>query len=83
MVGFDRSTLPEGEHAFCAFAGRRDGKDFVLSHEELLEKYGAQMRMVERIPDVLADAMGNQMYVAVSPTEAKLKAFYKDVLKVK
>ena len=83
MIAFDKSTIPEGEHAFCAFAGRRDGKDFVLSHEELLEKYGAQMRMVERIPDVLADAMGNQMYVAVFPTEAKLKAFYKDVLNVK
>ncbi len=83
MIAFDHSTVPEGEHAFCAFAGRRDGKDFVLSHEDLLAKYGPQMRMVERIPDVLADAMGNQMYVAVFPTEAKLKAFYKDVLKTK
>ena len=83
MIAFDRSTVPEGEHAFCAFAGRRDGKDFVLSHEELLEKYADQLRMVERIPDVLADAMGNQMYVAVFPTEAKLKAFYRDVLKTK
>ena len=83
MIAFDRSTVPEGEHAFCAFAGRRDGKDFVLSHEQLLEKYADQLRMVERIPDVLADAMGNQMYVAVFPTEAKLKAFYKDVLKTK
>ena len=83
MIAFDRSTVPEGEHAFCAFAGRRDGKDFVLSHEQLLEKYADQLRMVERIPDVLADAMGNQMYVAVFPTETKLKAFYKDVLKTK
>ncbi len=83
MIAFDRSTVPQGEHAFCAFAGRRDGKDFVLSHEEILQKYAGQLRMVERIPDVLADAMGNQMYVAVFPTEAKLKAFYKDVLKTK
>ena len=83
MIAFDRSTVPEGEHAFCAFAGRRDGKNFVLSHEQLLEKYADQLRMVERIPDVLADAMGNQMYVAVFPTETKLKAFYKDVLKTK
>ncbi len=83
MIAFDRSTVAEGEHAFCAFAGRRDGKDFVLSHEELLAKYADQLRMVDRIPDVLADAMGNQMYVAVFPTEAKLKAFYRDVLKTK
>ena len=83
MIVFDHSTVPEGEHAFCAFAGRRDGKNFVLSHEDILKKYAAQLRMVDRIPDVLADAMGNQMYVAVFPTEAKLKAFYRDVLKVK
>ncbi len=83
MIAFDKSTLPEGGHAFCAFAGRRDGKNFVLSHEDLMAKYGKAMRMVGRIPDALADAMANQMYVAVFPTEAKLNAFYKDVLKVK
>ena len=80
MVAFDQSTVPVGEHAFCAFAGRRDGKNFVLGHEELMKKYGKNMRMVERIPDALADAMGNQMYVAVFPTQKKLDAFYQDVL---
>ena len=81
MIAFDRSTVPEGEHAFCAFAGRRDGKNFVLSHRDILDKYGAQMRMVERIPDVLAGAMGNQMYVAVFPTRREMDRFYRDVLK--
>ena len=80
MIAFDRSTVPVGEHAFCAFAGRRDGKNFVLDHEALMQKYGENMRMVERIPDALADAMGNQMYVAVFPTQRKLDAFYRDVL---
>ena len=81
MIAFDRSTLETGEHMFCAYAGRRDGKDFVLSHEGILEKYAAELRMVERIPDVLADAMGNQMYVAVFPTKKALDKFYRDVLK--
>ncbi|MGF0018301.1 ATP-grasp domain-containing protein [Sporofaciens sp. SGI.106] len=81
MIAFDRSTLPDGEHAYCAYAGRRDGKDFVLSHEEILEKYGNQMKMVERIPDVLAGAMGNQMYVATFKTKEEMDAFYKDMLK--
>ena len=81
MIAFDRSTLPDGEHAYCAYAGRRDGKDFVLSHEEILEKYGEQMKMVERIPDVLAGAMGNQMYVATFKTKKEMDAFYNDMLK--
>ena len=80
MIAFGRSTMPVGEHAFCAFAGRRDGKDFVLSHQEILDKYAAQMRMVERIPDALAGAMGNQMYVAVFPTREALDQFYCDIL---
>ena len=83
MIAFDKSTLKDGEHAFCAYAGRRDGKDFALSHADILVKYGGNLRMVGRIPDVLADAMGNQMYVAVFPTKRGLDAFYKDVLKLK
>ena len=83
MVAFDQSTVPVGEHAFCAFAGRRDGKNFVMDHEAILKKYGKNLRMVERIPDTLADAMGNQMYVAVFPTQKKLDTFYEDVLRCK
>ena len=81
MIAFVQSTVPVAGHAFCAFAGRRDGKNFALDHEALLKKYGKQMRMVERIPDALSDAMGNQMYVALFPTQKKLDAFYEDVLR--
>ena len=80
MIAFDRSTVPVGEHAFCAFAGRRDGKNFTLSHEAVLEKYRANMRMVGRIPDALSGAMGNQMYVATFPTKEEMDAFYRDIL---
>ena len=80
MIAFDRSEMPVGEHAYCGFAGRRDGKDFVLGHEEIMEKYGSQMKMVARIPDALASAMGNQMYVANFPTREELDQFYHDIL---
>ena len=80
MIAFNRSTLPDGKHAFCAYAGRRDGKDFVLSHEDIMEKYGSNMKMMDRIPDVLAGAMGNQMYVANFDTKEEMDAFYKDML---
>ena len=56
------------------------GKDFMYSHEEILEKYGENMKMVERIPDVLAGAMGNQMYVARFVTKEGMDQFYNDVL---
>ncbi len=81
MITYGSSMYPVGEHFYCAFAGRRDGKDFVLSHEELLAKYADNMKMVERIPDALAGAMGNQMYVANFSTKEEMDAFYADAVK--
>ncbi|MBR1584530.1 MAG: ATP-grasp domain-containing protein [Clostridia bacterium] len=81
MIAFDYSTKPQGEHFFCAFAGRRDGKPFQMSHEEMAAKYAGQMRMMDRIPDALSGAMGNQMYVATFPTEEEMNAFYSDAVR--
>jgi hypothetical protein len=83
MIAFDKSTKPVGDHHFCAFAGLRDGKDFVLTPEDILEKYGEHIKMIERIPDALSGAMGNQMYLATFDTQKELDAFYADVTKCK
>ena len=80
MIAFGKTELRDGEHFFCAFAGRRDGKPFALSHEELAAKYEANMRMVERIPDALSGAMGNQMYVATFATKEEMDTFYRDAV---
>ncbi len=83
MIAFGSTEMPVGEHFYCAYAGRRDGKDFVLSHDELMEKYRDNMKMVERIPDALAGAMGNQMYVATFPNKREMDKFYKDAVSCK
>ena len=80
MVAFGGTDMPVGEHFYCAYAGRRDGKPFLYSHEQIMQKYQGHMRMVDRIPDALADAMGNQMYVATFSTEEEMNQFYQDVL---
>ncbi|MBQ5916689.1 MAG: ATP-grasp domain-containing protein [Lachnospiraceae bacterium] len=79
MIAFDQSTMPVGEHQYCAFAGLRDGKNFVMNHDDIMNKYGHCMKMVERIPDVLSGAMGNQMYVATFATREEMDQFYADV----
>ena len=80
MIAFDHSTSPVGRHAYCAFAGLRDAKEYVMSHDDIMAKYGHCMKMVDRIPDALSGAMGNQMYMATFDTEEEMTAFYKDVL---
>jgi len=78
MIAYDSSLKTVGERNYCAFAGRRDGKNFKISHDELVSKYSRQMRMVSRIPDALSGAMGNQMYVANFPTKEEMEQFYQD-----
>ena len=80
MIAYDRSTVAAGKDAYCAFAGLRDAKRYALSHEEIMKKYGNNIRMVERLPEALSGAMGNRMYLAVFDTEDEVQAFYKDVL---
>lgn len=80
MIAYGSSMAPVGEHNFCAFAGRRDGKNFVLNHDELMAKYGHCMKMVDRIPEALSGAMGNQMYVANFATKEEMDAFYVDAV---
>ena len=82
MIAFGYSTLPVGTHYYCAFAGLRDGKNFVLSKEDILAKYGMNVKVVDRVPDVLSGAMGNQMYLATFETEEHMKEFYTDVARV-
>ena len=82
MIAYDSTQYPQGEHFYCAFAGRRDGKIFRLDHDALMAKYAANMKMVERIPDALSGAMGNQMYLANFSTKEELDQFYADAVAV-
>jgi biotin carboxylase len=81
MIAFDYSTKPTGERSFCGFCGRRDGKDFAVSDEELAERYRDQLRMVRRMPDALAGAMGNRIFIGCFPTEEAMNAFYAEAVR--
>ena len=80
MIAYDSTLMTSGDHQFCAFAGRRDGKDFKLDHEALMAKYGSHMRMVDRIPEALSGAMADQMYIATFPTREEMDQFYVDAV---
>lgn len=74
MVAFNCRHLPEyGTPHFCLYAGRRDCHNYVHSHEEVMARYGSQIVMNERIPDVLSGAMGNFMYTAHAYSEEEAK----------
>lgn len=72
--------MKPGEDQYCAFAGLRDSKSHSMSREDIMNKYGANIKMAERIPDVLSGAMGNEMYLATFKTKEEMDTFYSDVL---
>ena len=83
MIAYDSSLLQPGHRAYCPFAGRRDGKNFEMDHNAIMAKYGHAMRMVDRIPEALSGAMGNQMYLATFDTKEEMDAFYADIVREK
>lgn len=81
MVAFDERRFPEnGDDHFCVYASRRDQYRYKHSHEEILAKYGSQIVMCERIPDVLSGAMGNQMYTAHAADQQATDEFIRFVI---
>ena len=81
MIAFDSSRVDLNRpHHYCGFCGRRDGKNFKMSHEDIMREFGHKMKMVGRVPDALSGAMANQMYMGIYETEEELYSdFYRMV----
>ena len=80
MIVFDKSTKPLGTRRYCAFVGRRDGKQYRMDHNAIMAKYGICMKMQDRVPDALSGAMANIMYVATFDTKEQMDEYYRDLL---
>ena len=65
MVVYDRRIgMYTTDPYYCCYVGRRDGRNYAHSHDEVWERYGNRIVMCDRIPDALADDLGDQMYMA-------------------
>ena len=82
MIAYNSSLRPLGEHKFCAFGGRWDGKNYKLNHDAVVAKYADQMRIQGRVPGALSGAMGHSMYVACFRTQEELDEFYRDLMEL-
>lgn len=80
MIAYDSSMKPLGNRHYCAFVGRRDGKEYALDHNAVMEKYGYCMKMQGRIPDALSGAMGNIMYVCNFDTKEEMDTYFRELL---
>ena len=79
MIAFDYSTKPLGQHHYCAYIGRRDGKNYAMDHDAIMAKYGSCMKMQGRVPEALSGAMADVLYMANFDTKEQMDEYYRDL----
>ncbi|MDY5932201.1 MAG: ATP-grasp domain-containing protein [Candidatus Ornithospirochaeta sp.] len=76
MVTYDERRVPElGLDHCCVYASRRDQYSYKHSWNEVMEKYGRDIVMAERLPELWYDAMGNYMFTCHAEDEDAARAF--------
>ena len=63
MVAFDENRQPVNpQQYYCVYYGRKDGRAYRHSHEDVMARYGACMMMQEQMPRINWPQMGRYMY---------------------
>ena len=76
MITTNTRKLPDsGQRCYCVFSSRRDEHHYIHTHEEILERYGENIIMCERMPEIMVPSMGNQMYTARAVDKAAVDEF--------
>ncbi|MCH5143072.1 MAG: ATP-grasp domain-containing protein [Clostridiales bacterium] len=79
VMTYGYSLVSCGEKYYCGFAGRRSGKKFKYSEQDIKDMYSHHIKAIEKVPEVLAPIMGNLMFLVTFKKESELNKFYKDV----
>ena len=76
MVVYDKTYVDLNQRKyFAVYAGRRNGKNYIHTPEEIRERYHDQIVMDEDIPEIISGAMGDHMWTARLDTEEQKDEF--------
>lgn len=65
MVTYDRlSSKENAEKYYCVSVGLRDNRRYVHTKDEIHEKYADKIVLNQRLPQVLAEGMGDTLFIA-------------------
>lgn len=80
MVTFDElRNTQEQKPYYCVYASRKDGHNYIHTHEEIVERYGSSIVMQEEMPAMNWPQMGRYMYTAKLANLDEVIAFSKCV----
>jgi len=63
VVVNNKMTAPFTRKYHVCYVSRKFTKNYILSHDEVMSKYGAMIIHNDHVPDVLAPALGNYAYI--------------------
>ncbi len=76
MITFDRlSSKDNAEKFYCVSVGLRDSRHYVHTQEEILQKYADKIVLRQRLPEVLAHGMGDNLYLAKFSDKKEMDEF--------
>ena len=76
MIAFDRLTKEDyPDKYYCVSAGCRKEKHYLHSYEEVMAAYKDDIMMTTELPEVLASAMGDRLYLARFAEKEAMDAF--------
>ena len=76
MVAFDSIRSREGaEKYYCVSVGLRDNRSYVHTPEEIHGKYANRIVLEQRLPEVLAIAMGDTLYLGKFEEKEEMDGF--------
>ena len=79
MAMFNSVTYNQERPYFCFYIGRRDGMKYANDDAAMYAKYGNNIVMHSRMPELFSAAMGNEFYVARFADKEDGMKFMQDV----
>ncbi len=83
ICGKEEKLLFKERKYCCAFAGRRDQYEYFHTKDEIRTKYKDHIMEELRLPDIMAEAMGNQAILARFDSVLKARKFCDYVIRKK
>lgn len=66
------SPYEKAQHWGC-YAGRRDGWQYIHTHDDIMKKMGSKLELTYVMPKIYSGIMGNQAYVFTSANKDEMK----------
>lgn len=81
MLIYDKCFMDVKQKYLVAYIGRRDGIDYMLSNDQINQKYGDLVMLDVDVPEALSAAMGNHVFMVRAENQEHLDFLIDELLR--